>query len=59
MIGQYLPNNNENATIPILPKILHLNRASRACSAGHISAGFNWFRLVSLSHNNVQSAEIS
>jgi hypothetical protein len=27
MIGQYLPNNNENATVPILQKILHLNRA--------------------------------
>jgi hypothetical protein len=27
MIGQYLPNNNENATVVILPKILHLNRA--------------------------------
>jgi hypothetical protein len=27
MIGQYLPNNNENATVPILPKFLQLNRA--------------------------------
>jgi hypothetical protein len=27
MIGQYLPNNNENATVLILQKILHLNRA--------------------------------
>jgi hypothetical protein len=27
MIGQYLPNNNKNATVPILPKILQLNRA--------------------------------
>jgi hypothetical protein len=27
MIGQYLPNNDENATVPILQKILHLNRA--------------------------------
>jgi hypothetical protein len=26
MIGQYLPNNNENATVSILPKILHLNQ---------------------------------
>jgi hypothetical protein len=26
MIGQYLPNNNENATVTILPKILHLNQ---------------------------------
>jgi hypothetical protein len=26
MIGQYLPNNNENTTVPILQKILHLNR---------------------------------
>jgi hypothetical protein len=27
MIRQYLPNNNENATVPILQKNLHLNRA--------------------------------
>jgi hypothetical protein len=27
MIGQYLPNNNENTTVSILLKILHLNRA--------------------------------
>jgi hypothetical protein len=27
MIGQYLSNNNENATVPILQKKLHLNRA--------------------------------
>jgi hypothetical protein len=31
MIGQYLPNNNENATVPILQKILHLNRALFIC----------------------------
>jgi hypothetical protein len=30
MIGQYLSNNNENATVPILPKILHLNRAKNS-----------------------------
>ena len=28
MIGYYLPNNNENATVPILPKLLELNWAS-------------------------------
>jgi hypothetical protein len=27
MIRQYLSNNNENATVPILQKNLHLNRA--------------------------------
>jgi hypothetical protein len=27
MIGHYLPNNNENATVPILPKNLELNWA--------------------------------
>jgi len=29
MIGHYLPNNNENATVPILPKILYLNKAPK------------------------------
>jgi hypothetical protein len=27
MIRQYLPNNNENATVSILQKKMHLNRA--------------------------------
>jgi hypothetical protein len=34
MIGQYLSNNNENATVPILQKKLHLNRA-QGCSVIH------------------------
>jgi hypothetical protein len=28
MIEHYLPNNNENVTVPILPKILELNWAN-------------------------------
>jgi hypothetical protein len=46
MIEQYLPNNNENATVSILPKILHLNLALEngkppECSHPH-NLYFSW-----------------
>jgi len=31
MIGQYLSNTNENATVPVLQKILELNKAQIVC----------------------------
>jgi hypothetical protein len=44
MIGQYLPNNNENATVPILQKNLHLNRAiaERAIVSHMDKAIYQW-----------------
>jgi hypothetical protein len=41
MIGQYLPNNNEKDTVPILQKNLHLNpplvsfREENSCRSPH------------------------
>jgi len=34
MIGQYLSNTNERATVSILQNILELNKASFSCSVG-------------------------